>query len=226
MSQPLLSSVKALFAKSRNRCAFPDCVCRLVEPTGTVTGEICHIRAEKSRGPRYDKNYPTERRNAAENLILMCRRHHKLIDTETRTYKTEVLLRMKQDHEEGGVVEISPDVAKVAQALLAKHQSIVVTNNTGRVAINSPGAIQAEVVNIKTERPKVMVAAPFGSIGASQPTSAYCKYLVARYNEYQKADVTGKSSYKYMALPNAVIRKFGNRWQDLPESSFSRVFSE
>jgi hypothetical protein len=225
MPQPLLSSVKALFAKSRNKCAFPGCAVPLVEPTGTVTGEICHIRADKSRGPRYDKNYPTERRNAAENLILMCGRHHKIIDTEIRSYKTEALLSMKKDHEDNGVVEISPWIARAAQALIEKNQSIVVSDNTGLVAINSPGAILAGVVNIKTERPKIVVAAPLGSIGASRPMSAYCKYLVARYNEYQKGDFTGKSSYKYMALPNAVVRKFGNRWQDLPESSFSAVIA-
>lgn len=223
MPQPLLSTVKALFAKSKNRCAFPECESPLVENTGTVTGEICHIRAEKSRGPRYDKNFPGERRNSAENLILMCGRHHKVIDTEARTYKTEILLRIKADHEESGVVEISQAVARSAQALLAKHESIVVSNNTGPVAINSPGAIQANVVNIKTAKPKIVVAAPVGAIAASQPMSAYCKYLIARYNEYQKADFTGKSAYKYMALPNAVMRKFGNRWQDLPDSSFAAV---
>lgn len=225
MPKPLLSTIKALFAKSKNRCAFPDCESPLVETTGTITGEICHIRAEKSRGPRYDKTYPVERRNNAENLILMCGRHHKIIDTETKIYKTEALLRLKQVHEENGVIEISPEIAKSAQALLAKHESIVVSNNTGPIAINSPGAIQANVVNIKTAKSNVFVAAPSGAIGASQSMSAYCKYLIARYNEYQKADFTGKSSYKYMALPNAVIRKFGNRWQDLPESSFSAVIA-
>ncbi|MBK8134019.1 MAG: HNH endonuclease [Gammaproteobacteria bacterium] len=223
MSQPLLSTVKALFAKSRNKCAFPDCGAPLVEASGTVTGEICNIRAEKSRGPRYDKSYPEDRRNAAENLILMCGRHHKVIDTETRTYKTEELLRIKQNHEEGGVVEISPQIAKSAQALLAHHDSINVSNNSGQLAINSPGAILAGVVNLKTNRSKVVTPSPLGAIGASQPMSAYCKYLVARYNEYQKADFTGKSDSKYMVLPNAVIRKFGNRWQDLPEAKFSEV---
>jgi hypothetical protein len=130
---------------------------------------------------------------------------------------------MKQAHEEGGVVEISPEVAKAAQALLARHESIVVANNVGQVAINSPGSIVAGAVHFETKRQKVVVPPPNGSIGASQPLSAYCKYLIGRYNEYQKADFTGKSDYKYMVLPNAVIRKFGNRWQDLPESAFSEV---
>ena len=223
MSQPSLSTVKVLFAKSGNRCAFPGCKAPLVESTGSVTGQICHIRAEKALGPRHDKSFPIERCNASENLILMCARHHKVIDTETNNYTTDALLRLKREHEQLGIVEISPDIAKAAQALLAHHVSIVVTGNTGPVSINSPGSIQAETVNIKTTRSKLVVAAPVGSIGASQPMSAYCKYLVSRYNEYQKADFTGKSNYKYMALPNAVTRKFGNRWQDLPECVFAEV---
>lgn len=223
MSQPLLTTIKVLFAKSRNTCAFPNCGVPIVELSGTVTGEICHIRAEKSLGPRHIEAYPSELLNATENLILLCGRHHKIIDTETTTYTTDTLLQIKQQHEERGVIEISPQIAKAAAALLAKHESIVITNNSGNVAINSPRAILAKVVNIKTTKPKLVVPAPHGSIGASQPKSAYCKYLVARYNEFQKADFTDKTSYKYMALSRAVIRDFGNRWQDVPESSFEDV---
>lgn len=223
MSKLSLPTLKVLFAKSRNQCAFPECDVPLVEATDTVTGEICHIRSEKVRGPRYDKGFPAECRNAAENLILMCGRHHKIIDTETKTYTTEELLRIKKIHEESGVVEISPQIAKHAQALLNYHESFNITNNAGQIAINSPGAIVAGVVNLKGNRTKVVTSAPVGAIGASQPMSAYCKYLIEQYNKYQKADFTEKSNYKFMALPIAVKRKFGNRWQDLPETDFDAV---
>lgn len=223
MSRTPLTSIKVLFAKSRNTCAFPDCKVQMVEPSGTVTGEICHIRSETSRGPRHEKSYPSEQINSPTNLILLCGRHHKIIDTEVATYETKIVLSMKQRHEERGVVEISPQITTGAKALLAKHEAIVIANNSGNVAINSPGAIFATVVNVKTTKAKIVTPTPNGAIGASQPMSAYCKYLVARYNEYQKADFTGKTAYKYMALPNAVIREFGNRWQDLPESLFESV---
>ena len=128
MSQPLLTTIKVLFAKSRNTCAFPNCGVPIVELSGTVTGEICHIRAEKSLGPRHIEAYPSELLNATENLILLCGRHHKIIDTETTTYTTDTLMQIKQQHEERGVIEISPQIAKAAAALLAKHESIVITN--------------------------------------------------------------------------------------------------
>ena len=74
MTAPLLTTIKALFARSRNRCAFPDCSVPLTEESDTVTAEICHIRALSPRGPRYDRNQTPEERNSAANLVLMCGR--------------------------------------------------------------------------------------------------------------------------------------------------------
>lgn len=225
MAIPTITTLKVLFAKSRNQCAFPDCDIPLVEISDTVTGEVCHIRAEKARGPRYDSQYPIDKRNSAENLILMCGRHHKLIDTETSTYTTPDLIQMKRNHEDRGVVEVSPQMSRAAATVFSALSTtqIKVSNRSGNVAINSPGAVQANVINIKTAKSKIVQPLPAGSIGASQPMSAYCKYLVARYNEYQKGDRTEKSNYKYAALPQAVVRQFKNRWQDLPDTEFPTV---
>ena len=226
MTKPTVATLKSLFAKSHNRCAYPGCIAPLAESSDTVTGQICHIRAEKSRGPRFDKSYPVEKRNSAENLILMCGRHHKLIDSEESTYTTATLIEMKRNHEESGVVEVSPWVRHAAEALhasLGVVKQVKVSNGAGNVAINSPGALQVGVVNVLSGRAKLVQQPPQGSIGASQPMSAYCKYLIARYNEYQKGDRTGKSVYKYAALPQAVVRQFKNRWQDLPDSDFDAV---
>jgi hypothetical protein len=226
MTKITVATLKSLFAKSHNRCAYPGCAAPLSEDSNTVTGQVCHIRSDKSRGPRFDKSYPVEKRNSAENLILMCGRHHKLIDSEESTYTTATLIEMKRKHEESGVVEISPWVrhaAEVLHASLGVTTLVKVSNKTGNVAINSPGALQVGVLNVLNGRAKLVQPLPQGSIGASQPMSAYCKYLIARYNEYQKGDRTGKSAYKYAALPQAVVRQFKNRWQDLPESDFTSV---
>ncbi len=223
MNSPSLATFKALFAKSHNRCAFPGCSSPLVEDTGTVTAEVCHIRALRPRGPRYDKDQTPEQRNAAANLVLMCGRHHKVIDTETRKYTTAVLLKIKRDHEEQGIVEITPKVARVAQELLDNYTQIHVTANSGNVAIHSPGAIQAKSLTIKTTRTKLSVEPPVGSIGASRAKVAYCQYLIDRYQEYQKGDKTGKSDYKYQAIHNALKRTFSTHWKLLDEAKFEEV---
>ncbi len=223
MNTPSLATVKTLFARSHNCCAFPGCTSPVVEDTGTVTAEICHIRAFSPRGPRYDKDQTPEERNSAANLVLMCGRHHKIIDTETRNYSTAALLKIKQEHEGQAPAAISPAGTRVAQQLLSNYTQISVVGNSGNVAIQSPGAIQAKSLTIRTTKTKISVTSPPGSIGASRELVAYCQHLIDRYQDYQKADRTGKTDFKYAAIHLALKRKFGVQWKLLDESQFEEV---
>ena len=54
MTEPAEKTVRRLFALSGNMCAFPGCSLPVVESAGTITGEICHIKARSKDGPRYD----------------------------------------------------------------------------------------------------------------------------------------------------------------------------
>src|SRR5689334_782140 len=84
---------------SHNLCAHPDCGQPLVEG-GTVVGEVCHIKGERPSAARYDKDHRDAERHAFENLVAMCRKHHKIIDTEVESYPVERLVEMKRAHEE------------------------------------------------------------------------------------------------------------------------------
>lgn len=224
MTAPSLPTIKILFARSKNQCAFPGCSAPIAECSGTVTGEVCHIRALNPGGPRYDPNQTPEERNAAMNLVLMCGRHHKIIDTETETYTVARLQAIKHSHEEKGVAEISPAAARIAQQLQASCGDVTIVGNRGNVAIQSPGAIQAHTVTIKNTKAKgPSIQPPSGSIGAAQAKVAYCQHLIDRYQDYQKADRTGKSDYKYMAIHNALKREFGTLWKLLGEERFEEV---
>lgn len=223
MNAPSLATLKTLFARSRNRCAFPDCSAPVAEDTGTVTAEICHIHALSPRGPRYNKSQTPEERNSAANLVLMCGRHHKIIDTETRKYTAAILLKIKQEHEEQGFAEISPTGARVAQQLLTNYTQIAVIGNHGNVAIHSPGVIQANTITIKNARTKLSVEPPAGSIGAVRAKVAYCQHLIDRYQDYQKADRSGKSNFKYAAIHIALKRTFGVQWKLLDERQFDEL---
>ena len=223
MDTPSLATIKVLFARSRNCCAFPSCPVPVVEDTGTVTAEICHICALSPRGPRYDKKQTHKERNSATNLILMCGRHHKVIDTETQKYTTAMLLEIKQEHEERGFAEVSPIGAQIAQQLLANYTRISVMGNLGNVAIQSPGAIQAKSITIKSERTKLSIEAPVGSVGAVRVKVAYCQHLIDRYQNYQKGDWTAKSNFKYAAIHIALKRVFGTSWKLLDEERFDEL---
>jgi hypothetical protein len=150
----------------------------------------------------------------------MCARHHKIIDTEIRKYTTAALLKIKQDHEGRGLAEISPAGVHVARQLLSNYAQIVVLGNRGNVAIQSPGAIQAKSITIKNTRTKLFVEPPVGSIGADRAKVAYCQHLINRYQDYQKADWTGKSDFKYAAIHVAIKRRFGTQWKLLDENRF------
>jgi hypothetical protein len=89
----------ALFALSVT-CYEPDCP----QPTVTVfvdepdkNVQVAHIRAIKPNGPRYNPpGYPPmphEARNEFPNLILLCERHHRLVDKKSNEhlYPVDVL---------------------------------------------------------------------------------------------------------------------------------------
>ena len=100
MAKPSVSTIKRLFAASGNCCAFPGCQATLVdEQSGVATAEVCYIRAEAPRRPRYDRTQSDKQRRGFDNLMLMCREHHKAIDADFLTYTVPKLRRMKASHE-------------------------------------------------------------------------------------------------------------------------------
>ena len=96
--------LKALLQKSGNRCAFPNCgeVLLLegsdfVDPV--VLSKVAHIVGERIDGPRGRYPLPLEERDNESNLILLCGRHHDIIDSQPQLYTVERLRQMKEDHE-------------------------------------------------------------------------------------------------------------------------------
>ncbi len=84
-SGPSPATLKRLFAQSGNRCAFPKCSLQIIQGS-TVVGEICHIKAAKPKGPRYDAQQTPRDRHGYDNLILLCAIHHTVIDDDEEAY--------------------------------------------------------------------------------------------------------------------------------------------
>lgn len=143
--KPSVRTVKRLFAVSGNRCAFPACTAALVDELGSVTGEICHIRAKSPEGPRYAAEQSEEARHGFDNLLLMCHQHHKRIDDDWHNYPCEALLKIKRYHETNAPSQDSPD--EVAVALLENsgfHGNVDQT--AGGHGVNVAAAGNASVV--------------------------------------------------------------------------------
>ncbi len=103
MSIPV-KELKALLQKSGNRCAFPDCgEVLLLEGTDTedlvILSKVAHIVAESHDGPRGQYPLPLEERNKESNLVLLCGKHHDLVDSLPQLYTVERLRQVKEDHE-------------------------------------------------------------------------------------------------------------------------------
>jgi hypothetical protein len=222
MTNISLPTLKRLCMLSNNECAFPGCNMPLSESTGTITGEVCHIKAANKEGPRYDPAQTEQSRHAVANLILLCPRHHKIVDTETETYTSAMLQAFKMAHEDKSTLEISPAMSKFAEALY-QTKNITIKSEGGQLAVNSPGAVQINNLNIKTQKTKVTVSPIQGSIGNNARARGYIKYLIDRYNEYQQADKSKAGSYKFIAIYKAIEREFGTKWDLIDESQFSSL---
>lgn len=92
---------KIIWSLSGNMCAIcKQNLTKNVDEKHLILGQECHIRSPKIKGPRYDQKYPTEKLNSPENLILLCRNHHKEIDDFPKKYTTEYLDKTKKEHED------------------------------------------------------------------------------------------------------------------------------
>ena len=108
-------TLKVLFAWSGNQCAHPECTETLIEPATEdsnvlVTGHICHIHAVSTDGPRGKPGLTQSELNWPENLLLLCRNHHALVDGQHETYPAELLREWKQTHESKMRKRLSTDL--------------------------------------------------------------------------------------------------------------------
>jgi hypothetical protein len=92
---------KTLWARSGNRCAM--CRAELVAEKDDHSknlnlGDECHIVSEKGKGPRYREDF-AEDFDGYNNLILLCKNHHRTIDELFETYTEQLLRSIKYNHE-------------------------------------------------------------------------------------------------------------------------------
>ena len=99
-----LKTHKLLWGRSGNRCAFENCKSELIadeteSDDESVIGDEAHIVAKSNDGPRGVLTISEEERDKYDNLILLCRKHHKIIDDQPLFYTVEKLKAMKVVHE-------------------------------------------------------------------------------------------------------------------------------
>lgn len=183
MSSPKAATIKRLFAVSGNQCAFPRCPLPLVdEPSGKVTGRICHIKAQEPGGPRYDPNQTGDERHAYENLVLMCPIHHDVIDSDPESYTVERLLEIKANHEKGhsGGHELS-DMLVNALITVSSNE---ITEGSMLLSQNQSGGQMAHQINNLLLNPDVSARlAQEIQLSRERQTILYRQALVQKWRQ-------------------------------------------
>lgn len=95
---PSAETLRLLYVRSGNECAFPDCEHPIFNDEGLYIAQLCHIKGANPGGQRYDKKQSDEDRCSYDNLLFMCHRHHKETDNEDK-YGVEKLIEIKANHE-------------------------------------------------------------------------------------------------------------------------------
>ena len=112
-----LKNHKLLWGSSGNKCAFDTCRIDLIEDETetddeSIIGDEAHIVARSQDGPRGESDLTLEDRNKYANLILVCRKHHKIIDDQHKFYTVEKLKSYKKTHETWVKNSLKPDNEK------------------------------------------------------------------------------------------------------------------
>src|SRR4051812_7167131 len=95
-----------LWVQAGGRCEYHGCNQYLLEDDLTTytlnLAERAHIvgATDAQRSPRGDDVLPLADRNEADNLMLLCRDHHRVIDRLPREHGVDGLRRMKRGHED------------------------------------------------------------------------------------------------------------------------------
>lgn len=149
LASPTHRDVKRLFALSGNRCAFPKCQTAIAEGTSLV-GEICHIKADKPDGPRYDPAQTDGERQSFDNLILMCANHHKVVDDDEESYSVERLRKLKAEHESRATPASNFKEDDAIVSLLIEH-SMLSLGQAGGIAAHTFNAQNIYLTNAPSD---------------------------------------------------------------------------
>jgi hypothetical protein len=147
------------------------------------------------------------------------------VDDDVKNYPVEALQSIKAIHEQYAGAPNVPD-AREAVAVLLDNWSVTINHNSGNIAIGSPGAVQAQTINMRTIKKSISVEPPTGTIGADGLRAGYIQYLINRYNKFASQQPGRCRKFSYGAIGDNLRTKFGTNWKLLSIERFHDVVAE
>ena len=176
-----------------------------------VIAEICHIRARRKGGPRYDPSLSIEEKDGFSNLLLLCPTCHTLADKDRKTYTVDSLSKIKTAHEGTEPVELTPSIVEQALRILAKASEARTAKASARgrsIAVAIGGDNHAPItINQKTGGASRSKGYPANSIGADANLANYIEYLCGVYVDYA-AQMYPDEKDRWIRISTSIKRKF------------------
>lgn len=101
---PSAATVRELWARSAGVCQYPGCGDILYRDEVTPwlpinLGEVAHNVGASASGPRGDEIRSADLSDHPDNLLMLCRKHHKVADALSAEYREQMLTLWKIRHE-------------------------------------------------------------------------------------------------------------------------------
>ncbi|GAA1600457.1 hypothetical protein GCM10009789_63400 [Kribbella sancticallisti] len=102
--------VNGLMMVAKGMCYFPECpepLVRFVKGVPVNNFDVAHIRALNSKGPRAVSGMSEDELNRMDNLVLLCRPHHTVVDKlRPADFPIPLLVEWKAARERSGYADL------------------------------------------------------------------------------------------------------------------------
>lgn len=143
------STIKKLFGLSGNICAYSGCNHELITSDNIILADICHIEGGEQGSPRYNPELTLDQLNDYDNLILMCKIHHKIIDSDEIKYTVTELKNIKNNHEnKTKPFEITPSQMQIIYQEFVAANQVIINKGEGNVVVSEIKHIGKESNNL------------------------------------------------------------------------------
>lgn len=209
--RPVEKTIKKLYAKSGNQCAFPDCEQQFFSDYNTENiSQVCHIEAAENGGQRYNSDSTDEYRRQYDNLILLCQTHHKTTD-DIDKYTVEALKSIKNKHENKIAESIISDKPTIFATAISALANIEFSNESNVDNLNS-FSIENKINHNKIIewQPRINEYVKY----QGKVESIY-KVLESDGNGFKKDKLLQLIHYKYLTIKG----KFSQKSSDISDKS-------